>query len=291
MAQWQARGLVWLGRKVAALSPQARARLARGLLRLPWVNARRRRIASINLALCFPQLGAAARRDLLQRTLRSNATGALETLCAWFASRAQLAGGAHITGMEHLHAALAEGRGAVVVGAHYDGIELAMRHVADAAGQPMPILVRRHNDAAIEAAIAQARERYAGQVFDKKDIAGFATQVRAGKAVFYVPDQNAARRTVFVPFLGVQAATLGAIGGVLQRCGGRVLLLWAQRDAHGVQQITLTPAWPDWPSSDDTATAARYMQWIGERLQAAPEQYLWVHRRFKTRPPGEPPVY
>ena len=150
MAQWQARGLVWLGRKVAALSPQARARLARGLLRLPWVNARRRRIASINLALCFPQLDAAARRDLLQRTLRSNATGALETLCAWFASRAQLAGGAHITGMEHLHAALAEGRGAVVVGAHYDGIELAMRHVADAAGQPMPILVRRHNDAAIE---------------------------------------------------------------------------------------------------------------------------------------------
>ena len=157
MAAWQARGLVWLGRKVAALSPQARARLARGLLRLPWVNARRRRIASINLALCFPQLGAAARRDLLQRTLRSNATGALETLCAWFASRAQLAGGAHITGMEHLHAALAEGRGAVVVGAHYDGIELAMRHVADAAGQPMPILVRRHNDAAIEAAIAAYR--------------------------------------------------------------------------------------------------------------------------------------
>jgi KDO2-lipid IV(A) lauroyltransferase len=291
MAAWQARGLVWLGRKVAALSPQARTRLARGLLRLPWVNARRRRIASINLALCFPQLDAAARRDLLQRTLRSNATGALETLCAWFASRAQLAGGAHITGMEHLHAALAEGRGAVVVGAHYDGIELAMRHVADAAGQPMPILVRRHNDAAIEGAIAQARERYAGQVFDKKDIAGFATQVLAGKAVFYVPDQNAARRTVFVPFLGVQTATLGAIGGVLQRCGGRVLLLWAQRDAHGVQQITLTPAWPDWPSSDDTATAARYMQWIGERLQAAPEQYLWVHRRFKTRPPGEPPVY
>lgn len=291
MAQWLARGFVWLGRKVAGLSPPARARLAHGLVRLPWVNTRRRRIASINLALCFPQWDAAAHRALLQRTLRSNATGALETLCAWFASREQLAGGAHISGLVHLHAALAEGRGVVVVGAHYDGIELAMRHVADAMGQPMPILVRRHNNPAIESAIAQARERYAGQVFDKKDIAGFAAQVRAGKAVFYVPDQNAARRTVFVPFLGVQAATLGAIGGVLQRCGGRVLLLWAQRDAQGVQQITLTPAWLDWPSSDDTATAARYMQWIGESLQAAPEQYLWVHRRFKTRPPGELPIY
>jgi KDO2-lipid IV(A) lauroyltransferase len=115
--------------------------------------------------------------------------------------------------------------------------------------------------------------------------------VRAGQGVFYVPDQNAARRTVFVPFLGVQAATLGAIGGVLRRAGGRVLLMWARRDADGRQHIDLQPAWEGWPAVDDADTAARYMAWIGERLQAAPEQYLWVHRRFKTRPPGEPPVY
>ena len=75
------------------------------------------------------------------------------------------------------------------------------------------------------------------------------------------------------------------------RAGGRVLLMWARRDADGRQHIDLQPAWPGWPGADDTDTAARYMQWVGERLQAAPEQYLWVHRRFKTRPPGEPPVY
>ena len=291
MGRCKAQVLMWLGRWVAGLSAPARARLAWVLLRLPLLNNRRRKIARINLALCFPQWDANARGTLLTRTLQSNAVGALETLRAWFATPQQLAGSAVIEGLAHLQDALAEGRGVVVVGAHYDGIELAMRHVADAIAQPMPILVRRHNDPAIEAVVTQARERYAGHTFDKKDIAGFAAQVRAGKAVFYVPDQNAARRTVFVPFMGVQTATLGEIGGVLQRCGGRVLLLWARRDAAGVQHIQLQPAWPDWPNSDDSVTAARYMAWIEQRLQAAPEQYLWAHRRFKTRPPGDAPVY
>ena len=291
MRCWHARVFAALGRWVAGLSPTTVESIARWLTRLPLVNAHRRRIAATNIDLCFPQLEPAAREDLLAKTLLSNTTGVLETLRGWFATPAQLAGLAKIDGIEHLHAALAAGRGVVVVGAHYDGIELAIRHVADASGQPMPILVRRHNDACIEAAVASARGTYAGATYDKKDIAGFTSAVRAGQGVFYVPDQNAARRTVFVPFLGVQAATLGAIGGVLQRAGGRVLLMWARRDEDGCQHIDLQPAWPGWPGADDTETAARYMGWIGERLQAAPEQYLWVHRRFKTRPPGEPPVY
>ena len=291
MRCWHARVFAALGRWVAGLSPTTVESIARGLMRLPLVNAHRRKIAATNIDLCFPQLEAAAREDLLAKTLLSNTTGVLETLRGWFATPAQLAGLAKIDGIEHLHAALAAGRGVVVVGAHYDGIELAIRHVADASGQPMPILVRRHNDACIEAAVASARGTYAGATYDKKDIAGFTSAVRAGQGVFYVPDQNAARRTVFVPFLGVQAATLGAIGGVLQRAGGRVLLMWARRDEAGCQHIDLQPAWPGWPGAAETDNAARYMAWVGERLQAAPEQYLWVHRRFKTRPPGERPLY
>ena len=291
MRCWHARVFAALGRWVAGLSPTTVESIARWLTRLPLVNAHRRRIAATNIDLCFPQLEAAARKDLLAKTLLSNTTGVLETLRGWFATRKQLTGLARIEGIEHLHAALAEGRGVVVVGAHYDGIELAMRHVADASGRPMPILVRRHNDACIEAVVAAARGTYAGATYDKKDIAGFTSAVRAGQGVFYVPDQNAARRTVFVPFLGVQAATLGAIGGVLQRAGGRVLLMWARRDEAGCQHIDLQPAWPGWPGADETDNAARYMAWVGERLQAAPEQYLWVHRRFKTRPPGERPLY
>ena len=291
MRCWHARLFRALGERVSGLSPARVQAIARGLSRVPLINARRRRIAATNIALCFPQLGDAGRHDLLERALVSNTTGVLETLRAWFAPRGTIAGQACITGLPLLHEALAGGSGVVVVGAHYDGIELAMRHVAEASGQHMPILVRRHNDACIEATVAQARGRYAGTTYDKKDIAGFSAAVQAGQGAFYVPDQNAARRTVFVPFMGVQTATLGAIGGVLRRCGGRVLLMWAHRDDAGIQHIELEPAWPDWPGGDETVNAARYMAWIEARLQPSPEQYLWVHRRFKTRPPGEAPVY
>lgn len=289
--QWRGRIVAGVGRWVAGLSPRACHRLARWLLRVPGLTTRRRRIAAVNLALCFPQLDTAARSALLARTLESNTVGVLESLRAWFAPLASLHAGARITGLAHLHAALAEGRGVILVGAHGDGIELTMRHVAEAAGLPIANLWRRHNDPGIEATLSQARARYAGRSFDKKDVAGLAAHVQAGHAVFYLPDQDAARRTVFVPFFGVPAATLGAMGGVLRRCGGKVLLMWARRDAEGVQHIDLQPAWPDWPEQDDTRTAARYMAWIEARLQAAPEQYLWVHRRFKTRPPGQPGFY
>ena len=291
MRCWHAALLQALGRWVAGLSPQGLHRLAGVLLRVPLLNRSRRRIAATNIALCFPLRSKAQQAALLEQAMHSNLLGVLETLRAWFASPAQLAGSVSIQGIEHVRAALAQGHGAVVVGAHYDAIELAMRHVADACAEPMPILVRRHNDPCIEAVISQARGRYAGATYDKKNVAGFAEAVRSGRAAFYVPDQNAARRTVFVPFMGMQTATLGAIGGVLQRTGGSVLLMWARRDAQGRQHIDLQPAWPDWPGPDEAANAARYMAWIEQRLQEAPEQYLWVHRRFKTRPPGEPPVY
>lgn len=291
MGCWHARLLGMLGRTVAALSPRAAQRFAALLARLPLVNARRRRIAAANIALCFPRLDPGARQRLLQRVLASNITGLLEALRAWFAPAGTLAGTVRIDGLEHLQAALDDGRGAVVVCAHYDGFELAMRHVAEASRGRMRIQARRQNDACIEAEVSGGRGRYAGPTIDKKDVAGLAAAVRAGQGVFYLPDQDAARRNVFVPFMGVPAATLGVIGGVLARAGGTVLLMWATREADGRQRIDLRPAWADWPGADETANAARYMDWIGERLQAAPEQYLWVHRRFKTRPPGEAPVY
>lgn len=291
MACLHARSMRVVGRLLARLSPRATVRLGRLLSRIPMLNARRRRIAAANIAACFPALDAAGRRDLVARTLASNTTGVLETLQAWFAPPGRLAGRARIDGLEHLHAALADGHGAVLVCAHYDGVELAGRHVAEASGVRMVALVRRYNDPCIEAEVSAGRSSYGGATYDKKDIAGFADEVRAGHAAFYVPDQDAARRTVFVPFFGVQAATLGAIGGVLRRSGGRVLLMWCHREDDGRQRIALQPAPAAWPCDDDAATAAGYMAWVESCVRQAPEQYLWVHRRFKTRPPGEPPFY
>ncbi|WP_411833925.1 lysophospholipid acyltransferase family protein [Pseudoxanthomonas mexicana] len=282
--------LRWLGQALARLSPQRTQRLGRWLSRVPGLNASRRRIAARNIEACFAALPPDARTRLLARALASNTTGALDTLRGWFAP-GRLDGLARVRGLEHLHAALAAGRGAVVVGAHYDGIEIAMRLVAEASGQAMPILVRRYNDPCLEREIDAGRRRYCGHTYDKKDVAGFVEAVRAGQAAFYVPDQNANRRTVFVPFHGVRTATLGAIGGVIARTGGAPLMMWCRRGDDGRYDIDLEPPPPGWPGPDEAGNAARYMAWIEERLREDPAQYLWVHRRFKTRPPGEPPFY
>ena len=287
----QGRLLRWLGQALSRLSPRQTARIAFALSRMPALNASRRRIAARNIALCFADLSPAQREALLAQALADNTLGALDTLRAWFAPPPRLRDAGSMRGLEHLHAARAQGRGVIVIGAHYDSIEIAMRLVAQASGEPMPILVRRYNNPCFEREIDAGRRRYCGDTYDKKDVAGFVEAVRAGRSVFYVPDQNANRRTVFVPFYGVPAATLGAIGGVVARSGGVPLLMWCRRDADGYYDIDLQPAWPDWPGQDETENAARYMAWIEQRSRQAPSQYLWVHRRFKTRPPGEPDVY
>ena len=256
---------------------------------------RRERIAARNLELAFPGLEAGARERMLRATLASNTTGMLDTLRTWFAPSARLRGLADIAGLDVLADALREGRGAVLVGAHYDSVELAIRLLADAAqahsGVRTEVLVRRHNDACIEAAIDTGRRRYVAATIDKKDVRGFCDAVRRGAAVFYAPDQDASRRNAFVPFFGVPASTLTAIPGVLERTGGVPMLVWCRRRDDGGFAIDVERAPPGFLEGDGAEVAARYMGWVERRARAAPEQYLWVHRRFKTRPPGEPSLY
>lgn len=282
------------GRALSLLPDALVPRVGTFLSRIGPLVRRRARIARANLVLAFPGLDAAARDRLLRRTLASNTTGGLDTLRGWFAPASRLRRVAGIDGLDVLAAALAEGRGAVVIGAHYDSIELAMRVVADAArvrGIRSAILVRRYNDPCLEASIDAARLRYVVATIDKKDVSGFCGAVAGGGAVFYVPDQDAGRGHAFVPFFGVPAATVSAMGAVLARSGGVPLLMWSRRDAGGRLLIDLSRAPADFLSGTGEAVAARYTAWVEARVREAPDQYLWVHRRYKTRPPGEPDVY
>lgn len=290
--RWCLKGVLlrWLGRVVSVLPAAAIPRLGSALARLRPLLGRRQRIAARNLALCFPELSLDARGRLLQATLASNLTGTLDALRTWFAPSARLRGLADIDGLEHLDTALHAGRGAVVVCAHYDSLELAIRLLAQAS-RPVAILLRRYNDPCLEAAIEDGRRRYAVATFDKKDIAGFCEAVRGGTVAIYAPDQNASRRTAFVPFFGVPAATLDAIASVLKRAGGAVLLMWCRRRDDGRFVIDLVPAPTDFLDGDGAEVAARYMAWIESRARQAPAQYLWIHRRFRTRPPGAPDIY
>lgn len=284
----------WVGRMLACLPPAAIPRLGAWLSHFGPLVRRRRHVAERNLAQAFPRHDRAEQARLLRETVASSTTGGLDTLRAWFAPAGRLRDVADITGLDVVEDAIGEGRGAVLVGAHYDSIELAIRLVADAArarGIRSAALVRRYNDPCLEAAIDAGRLRYLAATIDKKDITGFCGAVGGGAAVFYVADQDAGPRGVFVPFFGIPASTVAAMPGVLGRAGGVPLLMWARRGTDGRLAIDIERAPAGLLEGDGAAVAARYTAWVERRAREAPAQYLWVHRRYKTRPPGEADAY
>lgn len=266
-------------------SGRALAFVARPLLRS------RRRIAARNVELCFPALDAAARARLVDESVANTVIGVLESIRAWHASSSTLRPIATIEGAEHLHAALARG-GVVLLGGHTTHLEMGIRLLGEALGRPPVVLLRRHNNACIEDWIDRSRRRaWAADTLGKKDVRAFLDALRAGEPVIYAGDQDSNRRHAFVPFFGVPAATLTVLPEFLRDTGASMVTWWTHRDADGRYRLRIGPAWDGWPTGDPERDAARYMAELEAVVREAPGQYLWVHKRFKTRPPGESPLY
>jgi len=287
-----ARPANWIAGLVARL-PQAGLRTvaaALATLGSPLLR-RRRRIAARNLQLCFPGMDRAARARLLEQTMRDTVAGALETLRAWFAPASALRGTYEVEGLEHLAAARASGKGVLLVSGHLPNFELAGRLLGEASGEQVSLLARRHNSPCMDRWIDAARHRAFASTIAKKDKAALLAALRTGATVLYLGDQDFSYHHVFVPFFGVSAATLTTLPTLLAETGAVALPTWMQRQPDGRYRLRIEPQWRDWPTGDAATDAARYMAELERVVEAAPSQYLWVHRRFKTRPPGEPDLY
>ena len=282
-------GLAWC----LARLPQGMAlAFGRALAWLAWPLLRsRRRVARINVDLCFPALDIRERRRLADASVVNTVIGALELLRAWHAPSWRLRGLADIEGLGHLREALASGRGVLLMCGHFTHTELAVRLLGEALGRPARVVVRRHNSRCLEAWFERSRAAVYGPSIGKKDVRGLIRALQAGEPVVYSADQNFTYQNAFVPFFGVPAATLTATPELVRR--GRAVLLpfWYRREADGRYRIRVEAGWPGWPSEDPVEDAARYMRELETVVRECPEQYLWAHRRFKTRPPGTPPVY
>jgi len=270
--------LLWLGRRLGGL-----------VLRVP---SARRHIAQSNIALCFPELSAAERTALVNVNLRDIGLMLVEFALGWMGSDRRMASiPTRIEGIEHLEAARAQGKGVLLVGGHFSHLELCARLVS----QRIRIagMYRRMDSSVFEWVVLRARLRYAAAMFDKDDLRGTVKYLRGGGTLWYAPDQDMrSKDTVFVPFFGVSAATITATHH-LARMSGAVVIPFFHRRMPGRQGYALRLGTPleGFPGTDALADTARVNTCIEQMVREAPEQYLWVHKRFKTRPPGEPTIY
>jgi KDO2-lipid IV(A) lauroyltransferase len=217
--------------------------------------------------------------------------GVVESALAFWGRDSQLLDLAEIDGWSHLDRALSGGKGALILMAHYTPVELACRLVNREAYQPARMLARRHNNRLLETLFERGRSRHSGPTLEKKDLIGLRRALRDNQAVFYAPDQNFTYQSVFAPFFGIPAATVTATADIVKRSGAALVPLWCQRLDDGGYRIRFEPPWEDFPDPEPEVNAARVNAWIESRVRQAPEQYLWLHRRFKSRPEGEPPFY
>lgn len=289
-AQWPA----WLG--VAALWllahlpwPLQRALgVALGALLWPALP-RRRRIAERNLALCLPECGVGERARLLHEHFAALGIGVFEFARAWWGSIATLRRHVRIDGLHHAQQALASGRGVLLVSGHFTTLEICGRLLCD--HLPLSGMYRPYDSAAMEWAVRRGRQRYATAMFTREQVLGAVRHLKQGGVLWYAPDQDmVGRDRVFAPFFGVAAGSITATHQLARMSGCAVIPFFHRREG-GRYVITLAPPLADFPSADALADTTRVNAQIEAMVRAAPAQYLWIHQRFKRRPPGEAPLY
>ena len=289
---WSGIGLLWL---IVQLPYPVIFRMGKGLGRIAQQFMKRRaRIAYRNLELCFPQMSESERHDMVVKNFESVGMGLMETGMAWFWSDKRMARWTEVagTGMEPVHTLQANQTGVLLIGVHFLTLEIGARMF----GMQAPgIGVYRPNDnPVIDLIQTNGRMRSNKSMIDRKDLKGMIRALKSGEVVWYAPDHDyGPQSSVFVPFFAVEEAATTTGTWMLARMSKAAIVPFVPRrkpDGSGYQLIMLEPELA--PPLIDAETTARWMNAIVEKcIMLAPEQYMWLHRRFKTRPQGVPSRY
>lgn len=254
---------------------------------------RRRRIARRNIDLCFPELGSAARAALVREHFALLGRSLLERGLLWYASPQRIRGLIRVEG--DIGLAERSTRPVMWLVPHFLALEIAGAAVQLFQGRTGIDLYRPQSSPYLDRVLKQGRVRFGrGECYPRgTPIRTLIKRIRAGCPLFYMPDQDfGAHDSVFVPFFGVPTATLEAPSKLARLLDMVVQPVVTEMLPGGAGwRVRFLEPLQGWPTADATADAARLNAFIEEQVRTMPAQYLWVHQRFKTRPPGEPPVY
>ena len=243
----------------------------------------RRRIAADNLRRCFPELDGRARKNLLHAHFNALGLGVFEFLRAWWGRLPPLDRRYTLTGIENLRTAQAGGRGVILVSPHFTTLEICVRLLSrDVA---LAGMYRPHDAPAMEWAVKRARERYTLAMFARDELRPVVRHLKSGGVLWFAPDQETRRgESVFVPFFGQPAWSLTSTHQLARLSRAAVLPLFHERLPDGSYRLEIGAALADFPSADARTDTARIMALMEAQIRRVPEQYLWIHQRFKRQP-------
>jgi Kdo2-lipid IVA lauroyltransferase/acyltransferase len=294
IAQWGAQALLLLARVLQALPLQVQAALGRGLGWLLWQLARSRRdIAMRNLALCLPELPQAERRAIAREHFALLGRSVVERGLLWHASAERLRRYIHVEGDVSL--AERSDRPVMWLVPHFLGLDAAGTATQLYQTRPYCAIYAPASNPVFDRAVRRGRSRFGKtELFERQQGAlPLVRAIKRGMVFANLPDMDfGPRDAAFVPFFGVPAATLLAPSRMARALDMTVQPVVAEILPGGAGcRVRFLEPWTDFPSDDAVADAARMNRWLEQEIRRMPAQYLWVHKRFKTRPPGEPPVY
>lgn len=250
----------------------------------------RGRVTRINLALCFPHLTEKERHDIGLRHFKMLGRNALELSIMVWGTDEQLLRLIKVEGLEHLRAAA--GRPIIALAPHFIGLNMGGIRVAYEYPGTASIYSRQKNPA-VDRVFLKARTRFGAPhlVSRQEGLRSVIRVIKSGKPFYFLPDMDFGRRdAVFVPFFGVQTATITTLPRLAKLADAAVVPVVTRQVGDGYV-VRFYPEWENYPTGDVEADVRRMNAFIEERVLEMPEQYFWAHKRFKTRPEGEPSPY
>jgi len=254
---------------------------------------KRRRIAGINIATCFPDFTATKQENILKKHFDSLGMSMIESAMSWWKTKESLMPLADIEGKEHLDAAVAQNRGVILLSAHFNSLEISLPLFVSATGYPAQCVYQANSNPLLESIISKGRSKNAEKIISHKDIRQMIRSLRQKKIVWYAPDQGyTGKFSEIVPFFSTPSCSNTAISRLAQISGAVVVPFFIRQkpDSKGYI-LSILPTLENFPTADSIADTERYHHLMEDEIKKSPEQYLWIHRRFKNRPEQYPDLY
>ncbi|MFU0886888.1 Kdo(2)-lipid IV(A) acyltransferase [Kluyvera sichuanensis] len=287
---WLGVGVLWL---VVQLPYPVIYRLGNAIGRLALLLLKRRaQIAYRNLELCFPEKSEAERHQMVVKNFESVGMGVMETGIAWFWPTKRINRWMDASGLEHIRAVQDSGRGVLLIGIHFLTLEMGARMFG--IHNPGIGVYRPNDNPVIDWLQTWGRMRSNKDMIDRKDLKGMVRALKNGEIIWYAPDHDyGPRASVFAPLFAVKDAATTSGTWMLAKMSKACVVPFVPRrkpNGKGYELIILEPECD--PPLENAEVTAAWMNSIVEKcIMMAPEQYMWLHRRFKTRPEGAPSLY